>query len=152
MISLQDIANVIEIIKTSTGTQEVFDFNSVCKRLIEITAIKKELENVERILKNSIKPLSEHLPYKDENGNITVVTTSIYEQDIAAIKKAIPEEAFMRAVTITKSKLSDDKEELRRLSAIVDSLSTKVGERESIKVSPKTRKDKQKGTLLVKFK
>lgn len=141
-----DVMKLIETIRTSTG--DVFSFESVCDRLIELSKVQKELDSAIKVLKASVEEHVADLPYENDNGKISTVTTTIYEQDIKAIKLSLPEEVFFRACKVVKEKLSDSKEEKKKFSAIVDLYSTKVGETSYVKVALKELR-KVKGTIEV---
>lgn len=140
-----DALEVIEKIKTSTGSEDIFDYYSVAKRLIELTIIRRRVEEAEKVLRRSlnIEGMEDKLPYEDDNGKVIQDTRGIYEQDIAALQKALPKEVFLRACTISKSKTSDDKEEKRHYTAIIEQNTDKVGERTNLRVILKQEKVKE---------
>lgn len=144
-----DVTKMIETIKTSTGDVEsTFSLESVCDKLIQLSKVDKELQSAIKVLKDSVTEHITELPFENDDGLIKMESRSIYEQDIKALEKALPKAVFYQAANIVKSRLSEDKEELKKLSAIVDLNSHKTGESSYIKVTIKGVK-KAKGTINV---
>jgi len=125
------IEKVSKELKTSTGS---FKFVDVCEQLLELEEQKKLIEDSIKLIRNSLIEKSESLPYESESGKITVETKGEFEQDIEALLKELPHEVFIRACSISKTRLSDDKEEKKKLSAIVELHTKKTGESQYIKV------------------
>ena len=125
------IEKVSKELKTSTGS---FKFADVCEQLLALEGQKKLIEDSIKLIRNSLMEKSENLPYESESGKICLETKGEFEQDVKALFKALPEEVFFRACSISKSKLSDDKEEKKKLSAIVELNTIKTGESQYLKV------------------
>lgn len=125
------VEKIAKELKTSTGS---FKFADVCEQLLELETQKKMIEDSIKLIRNSLMEKSENLPYESENGKICVETKGEFEQDTRALFKELPEDVFFKACTISKSKLSDDKEEKKKLSAIVELNTVKTGESQYIKV------------------
>jgi len=156
---MKDLEKLIETIKTSTGSKEVFDYNSVCNRLIELASIKNKIETSIDILKESLESQKDRMPYKNDMGEIVVESKSTYDFDIKAIKKELPEEIFIEAVSITKSRIKDaitekdtekKKELIKVYTAIIEKYQTKRSDREYFKVTAYKQEKKATGTIIVK--
>lgn len=125
------IEKIAKEIKTSTGS---FKFVDVCEQLLELEEQKKLIEDSIKLIRNSLIEKPEKLPYESDNGKITIETKGEFEQNMKALFEALPQEVFFRACSISKSKLSNDKEEKKKLSAIVELNTVKTGESQYIKV------------------
>jgi len=154
-----DLEKLIETIETSTGSKEAFNYNSVCDRLIELASIKNKIETSIDILKESLESKMNQMPYKNDMGEIVVESKTTYDYDIKAIKKELPEEVFIEAVSITKSRIKDavteeDAQKKRDLikvyTAIVEKHQTRRNGREYLKVTAYKQEKKATGTIIVK--
>ena len=151
LIMKLSIEELVKRIETSTGIEEVFDFESVNDRLIELSLFQKKLETAITILKNSCILHKERYPYENEEGRVTLEIKGKFEQDIQALFKVLPREAFLQAAKIEKSKLSEDKEELKKLKALVEIHTNKVGETSFLKVvAAPVKKDESEKKLKVR--
>jgi len=138
---------ILKELKTSTGSLK---FDDLCEQLLELEAQKKTVDDAIKIIKNSIKD-SDRFPYQSDNGEIRIEKRGEYEQDVKALFKELPEDVFFNAASISKSKLSDDKEEAKKLKAIVELHTRQIGESEFIKVYL-TKKDSRVKEETVKVK
>jgi hypothetical protein len=138
---------ILKALKTSTGTLK---FSDLCEQLLELEAQKKTVEDAIKLIKNSIND-SDKFPYQSDNGEVRLETRGVYEQDVRALYQALPEDVFFAAASISKSKLSDDKEEAKKLKAIVELNTRQTGESEYIKVYL-TKKDSRVKDEAVKVK
>ena len=125
---MKDLEKLIETIKTSTGSKEVFDYNSVCNRLIELASIKNKIETSIDILKESLESQKDRMPYKNDMGEIVVESKSTYDFDIKAIKKEL----------------------IKVYTAIIEKYQTKRSDREYFKVTAYKQEKKATGTIIVK--
>jgi len=138
MNTLESLTKIRRIPQKEDADAQARAIKSACKRLIEIVKAKKELEKAEKALKAELLAFKDDfLPYQGDDGTIRVDVIGVYEQDIKAIHKVLPTDVFMNAVNLVKSKIPGTKEEKKKYIALIDANSTKVGERECLKVIPK---------------
>jgi len=147
---MKEVEILIRKVKEATQSEEEFSFESVCRRLIQINRLRKQLEDVEATLKRSL-PVN-RLPYENEEGKIIYTEQDVLEQNFVEIRKILPRKVINRAAQIVKSRLSDEPTERKRLEALVNAHSYPTGEvRESIRVIQNVvrERDKKVGKLKV---
>ena len=119
-LKFQELDKVVSVINSSTGQELIENFTqeSLCKRLIQLNRVQKELAAAEKELRELID--KSNLPFEYESWKISVEETKSYGQDVGAIEKELPRDVFIKAIKVSKSLLVGDKDEVKRYKAIVD--------------------------------